>query len=215
MEDFDNIQFNAEKSERVDRFLRKEMSKTEAKAFIADVKTDSELKDYYQRQFNLMRGVKFKQMTEIMQAKEKELSRINSVPEKTGRAIFYRYKWALSTCAVAAALICGVFVWDGSVTKSVGSEMYQQVMRGGDIIDELVEAGKYDEAIVEIDEQLGMTYDLGDDPQAIAAYNQQMNNLKYRKALVYLQKGKKREAKSILKQLGDPRAKETLDKLLW
>lgn len=215
MEEFENIQFNAEMSERVDRFLRKEMSKKEAEAFIAEVKTNPELKDCYQRQFNLMRGVKFKQMTEIMKAKEKELSRIDTVPDGDGKTIFYRYRWAISTCAVAAALICGVFVWDGSVTKSVGSEMYAQVMRGGDTIDELVEAGKYDEAIIKIDAQLETSYELVDDPQAIAAYNQEMNNLKYRKALIYLQMGKKREAKSILKQIDDPRAKETLDKLLW
>lgn len=211
MEEFENIQFDAEISERVDRFLRKEMSKKESDAFISEIKINPELKECYQRQFNLMRGIKFQQMTELMKSKEKKLSRVIQEP----KPLVYRYRYALSACAVAAAMICGVFVWDGTVTKNVGEQMYATVMRGGDSIDTLVMVGKYEDAISQIDEELNKTYDLDDDPQVIASYNKSMNDLKYRKALICLRMGKKRDAKIILKELGDPRSKDVLDKLLW
>ena len=45
MEEIKNITFNDEMSERVDRFLRKEMSEAESRAFVEDVKTNQELKE--------------------------------------------------------------------------------------------------------------------------------------------------------------------------
>ena len=112
-------------------------------------------------------------------------------------------------------MVCGVFVWDNSVTRHVGTEELSVVWKGGDPIDECIDAGEYQKAIELIDEELGKTYELGDDPNAIAAYTQAMNDLKYRKALVYLKMGKKRAAKSILKELNDTRSNTVLDKLLW
>jgi tetratricopeptide (TPR) repeat protein len=215
MEDIKNTAFNEEISERVNRFLRKEMSVAESKAFIEDVKSNPELKECYQRQFNLMRAIKFEKMTEIMKAKEAELSTAKRSRHVDSRPIFARYKYVLSTVAVAAAMVCGVFIWDGSVTKSVGQQMYSVVMRDGSEIDTCVELGDYQKAIELIDEELGKTYELGDDPEALAAYTQEINDLKYRKALVYLKMGKKRSAKAILKELDDERSKEVLDKLLW
>ena len=237
MEDIKNTAFNDEMSERVDRFLRKEMSEAESKAFIEDVKTNPELKECYQRQFNLMRAIKFEKMSEIMKAKEAELSteRPASTPwwktvfapsketslgpaqasESGGAVVLKRFKYAYAVIAVAAAMVCGVFIWDGSVTKSVGQQMYSAVMRDGSEIDKCVESGDYQKAIELIDEELGTNYELRDDPEAIAAYTQEMNDLKFKKALVYLNMGKKRAAKAILKELNDERSKDVLDKLLW
>lgn len=70
MEDIKNMPFNEEMSEMVDRFLRKEMSDTESKAFAEEVETNPELREYYQCQFSLMRGVKIHEMREVMRAKE-------------------------------------------------------------------------------------------------------------------------------------------------
>jgi len=216
MEEFNNTPFNEEMSERVDRFLRKEMSETESSAFINELKTNPELKEYYQRQFNLMRGIKFKQMSEIMKAKEKELSYVKPKPNVAQQPFFVRYKYVLSTVAVAAAMVCGAFIWDGNVTRSVGTqELTSVVWKGYDSIDELIKQEKYDEAIIEIDNELNFEYNLGDDPDALAAHEEAMNELRYKKALVYLAMGKKHKAKQILKQLGDTQSKEVLDKLLW
>lgn len=237
MEEFNNTPFNEEMSERVDRFLRKEMSDAESSAFINELKTNPELKECYQRQFNLMRGIKFKQMSEIMKAKEAELSRIPPKPIPWWKAIFgssespvngpvqadrsggtvvlKKYRYAYAVMAIAAAMVCGVFIWDGSVTRNVGNEMYGVIMRGGDEIDTQVEAGNYQKALELIDEELGKTYELSDDPVANAAYSQAMDDLRYRKALVYLKMGKKRAAKEILRALNDDRSKQVLDKLLW
>ena len=214
MEDIKNIAFNEEMSERVDRFLRKEMSVAESKVFIEDVKSNPELKECYQRQFNLMRAIKIHEMREVMRAKEEELSTNMSTTDRTAN-FFARYRYVMSTVAVAAAMVLGVFVWDDSRTKSVGTDALAVVWKGGDPIDDCIEKGDYQKAIDLIDEELGKTYELGDDPEAIAAYTQAMNDLKYRKALVYLKMGKKRAAKVILKALNDERSKEVLDKLLW
>lgn len=204
MEEFENTTFNKEIAERVDRFLRKEMTEEEALAFVKEVESNPELKEYYQRQFNLMRGVNFQQISKMMKDKETELSHTTPSLIKLFAPI-----------AVAASLVIGVFIWDGNRTTNVGEQMYSQVMRDGNVIDELVSEGKYQEAIDEIDEQLGVNYELVDDPEVIAAYNQSMNDLKYKKALIYLKMGKKKKAKEILHELNDERSREVLDKLLW
>lgn len=203
MEEFENTAFNKEIAERVDRFLRKEMSEEESIAFAEEVKSNPGLKEYYQRQFNLMRGINFEQMQKMMDAKEQQIKNRE------------RFIKLFAPIAVAASLVLGVFIWDGNRTTNVGEEMYSQVLRDSDVIDELVNNGKYQEAIDEIDKQLEIKYDLVDDPDVIAAYNQSMSDLKYKKALIYLKMGKKKKAKEILHELNDERSKEVLDKLLW
>ena len=215
MEEIKNITFNDEMSERVDRFLRKEMSEAESRAFAEEVKTNPELKECYQRQFNLMRAIKFEKMTEIMKEKEVELSTVKSEPGTDRVPFFVRYKYVLSTVAVAAAMVCGLFIWDGSVTKEVGDRMYTQVIRGGeDSIDQLVKEEKYTEALEAIEKELSVETQYIDSAAA-AAHEQEMNALKYRKALIYLKMGKKHEAKKILKKLKDPQSQKVLDELLW
>ena len=214
MEEIKNITFNDEMSERVDRFLRKEMSEAESRAFVEEVKTNPELKECYQRQFNLMRAIKFEKMAEIMKEKEAELSTVKTGTSIDLAAFFAKYKYVLSTVAVAAAMVCGVFIWDGSVTKNVGDMMYSQVLRGGDEIDQLVKEEKYTEALEAIDKELSVELEFVDSAAA-AAHEQAMNELKYRKALIYLKMGKKHQAKKILKKLKDPQSQKVLDELLW
>lgn len=215
MEDIKNMPFNEEMSEMVDRFLRKEMSDTESKAFAEEVETNPELREYYQCQFSLMRGVKIHEMREVMRAKEEKLATNRSTTTVRIANFFAMHRYVMSTVAVAAAMVLGVFVWDDSRTKSVGTDALAVVWKGGDPIDDCIENGDYQKAIELINEGLRKTYELGDDPDAMASYTQAMNDLKYRKALVYLKMGKKRAAKEILKELNDERSKEVLDKLLW
>ncbi len=178
MEEIKNITFNDEMSERVDRFLRKEMSEAESRAFVEEVKTNPELKECYQRQFNLMRAIKFEKMTKIMKEKEEELSTVKSESGTIRVPFFVRYKYVLSTVAVAAAMVCGVFIWDGSVTQSVGDRMYSQVIRGEeDSIDQLVKEEKYAEALDAIDKELSVEIEFVDSAAA-AAHEQGMNALK-------------------------------------
>ena len=112
-------------------------------------------------------------------------------------------------------MLCGVFIWDGSVTRGVGDRMYSQVIRGGeDSIDKLVKEEKYAEALEAIDKELSVETQYVDSAAA-AAHEQEMNALKYRKALIYLKMGKKHQAKKILKKLKDPQSQKVLDELLW
>lgn len=208
MEEFENTTFNKEIAERVDRFLRKEMTEEESLAFIEDVKSNPELKEYYQRQFNLMRGINFEQMQEIMDAKEKELA--------THKPIAISLK---TISFAAAAMFCVVFASDFIVSMRVGSNVLQQelavIHKGDNDIDNLLLEGEYTKALDVIDKELEMEYELVDDQEAIEAYNQSMNDLKYKKALIYLKMGKKKKAKAILKELGDERSKQVLNQLLW
>ena len=87
-------------------------------------------------------------------------------------------------------------------------------MRGGSELDSLVEAKDYKAAIALIDEQLNVDYEI-DDPEAKAAWEEDMKDLQYQKAVILLKDGKKRQAKKILKELNDERSNELLDKLLW
>ena len=54
-----------------------------------------------------------------------------------------------------------------------------------------------------------------DDPEAKAAWEEDMKDLQYQKAVILLKDGKKRQAKKILKALDDEPSRELLDKLLW
>ena len=208
MEEFENTTFNKEIAERVDRFLRKEMTEEESLAFIEEIKSNPELKEYYQRQFNLMRGINFEQMGELMKTKEKE------IVNRTYRTITYKI-----ISFAAAAMLCIVFASDFIVSMRVGSNVLKQelavIQKGDNDIDNLLSEGEYTKALDVIDKELEMEYELGDDQEAIEAYNQSMNDLKYKKALVYLKMGKKKKAKAILKELGDERSKQVLNQLLW
>lgn len=214
MEDIKNTPFNEEMSERVDRFLRKEMSDVESRAFAEEVKANPELREYYQRQFNLMRGVKIHEMRELMRAKEEKLSINRHIVN-----FFVKYRYAISTFAVAAAMVLGVFVWDDSRTRSVGIAECSTIMRGGNQIDELIKDKKYKEALIaiesQIDEQKRIGEELIDDPSVRVAYKQDMEELEYKRAILYLAMGKKHKAKEIIKGLDDDRYKKILQKLLW
>lgn len=219
MEDIKNTTFNEEMSERVDRFLRKEMSEAESLAFMEEVKTSPELREYYQRQFNLMRGIKIHEMRALMRAKEEELATNRSNFRNCLATFSTGYKYVMVS-VVAATLVLGFFIWDRNVTQSVGQQMYfnmmsSDIMRGTNAIDALVQDGEYKKALDLIDEELGTTYELEDDSEALFVYTQEMNDLKYRKALIFLKMGKKRAAKAILKELNDVRSEEVLDQLLW
>lgn len=208
MEEFESTSFNKELAEQVDRFLRKEMSEEESLAFVEEVKSNPALREYYQRHFNLMRGINFEQMEKLMKSKEKELS--------NGRNKTILFK---TFASAAAAMFCIVLASDFFVSMHVGSVVLQQelavVQKGDSDIDSLLLEGKYDIALEEIDKELGIKYELGDDPEAIKAYEQSMNDLKYKKALIYLKQGKKMKAKAILKELDDERANQVLNQLLW
>ncbi|MBR4645523.1 MAG: hypothetical protein IKO75_00210 [Bacteroidales bacterium] len=208
MEEFESTSFNKELAEQVDRFLRKEMSEEESLAFVEEVKSNPALREYYQRHFNLMRGINFEQMEKLMKSKEKELS--------NGRNKTILFK---TISIAAAAMFCIVLASDFFVSMHVGSVVLQQelavVQKGDSDIDSLLLEGKYDIALEEIDKELGIKYELGDDPEAIKAYEQSMNDLKYKKALIYLKQGKKMKAKAILKELDDERANQVLNQLLW
>lgn len=219
MEDIKNVAFNDEMSERVDRFLRKEMSETEALAFTEDVKTNPELKEYYQRQFNLMRGIEFYEMKQLMKKKEADLLTTKETFIICITKLIATYKFAISSVAVAAAMVLGVFVWDDSRTRSVGIAECSTIMRGGNQIDELIKDKKYKEALIaiesQIDEQKRIGEELIDDPSVRVAYKQDMEELEYKRAILYLAMGKKHKAKVIIKGLDDDRYKKILQKLLW
>ena len=211
MEEFDKIYLNEEKSERVDRFLRNELSRKEKDDFLKDLKIDRELMDCYQRQFQLMRGIRFNKALDAIKKKEDELSYVKPAP---ARPVF-QFRLAYASIAVAAALVGGVFIWDGNITRTVGSEYIENTLRSGGAVSSLVACEEYEKAIEEIDHQLSIQYEVSDDPNEVIAYNNAMNDLKFQKAIIYLRMGKKSKAKAILKEINDERSREVLDKLLW
>ena len=211
MEEFDKIYLNEEKSERVDRFLRNELSRKEKEDFLKDLKIDKELMDCYQRQFQLMRGIRFNKALDAIKKKEDELS---YVKPDTARPVF-QFRLAYASMAVAAALVGGVFIWDGNITRTVGSEYIENTLRSAGAVSTLVAGEEYEKAIEEIDHQLSIQYEVSDDPNEVIAYNNAMNDLKFQKAIIYLKMGKKSKAKAILREINDERSREVLDKLLW
>ena len=191
-------------TEAIERYIRKEMSASEAAAFENECAANPVLAYSYRLQESLSREVRLHAAVEMLKNK------------KAGAKVvdFTKILKSVTPVAVAACMVCGCMIWDHNVTVNVGNEAYASVMRGGSELDSLVEAKDYKAAIALIDEQLNVDYEI-DDPEAKAAWEEDMKDLQYQKAVILLKDGKKRQAKKILKALDDEPSRELLDKLLW
>ena len=191
-------------TEAIERYIRKEMSASEAAAFENECAANPVLAYSYRLQESLSREVRLHAAVEMLKNK------------KAGAKVvdFTKILKSVTPVAVAACMVCGCMIWDHNVTVNVGNEAYASVMRGGSELDSLVEAKDYKAAIALIDEQLNVDYEI-DDPEAKAAWEEDMKDLQYQKAVILLKEGKKRQAKKILKALDDEPSRELLDKLLW
>ena len=191
-------------TEAIQRYIRKEMSQSESQALENEVKDDPILAYLLKVQTALSREVRLHSAAEMLKNKKAGARVVN----------FTHILKSVTPIAVAACMVCGCMIWDHSVTVNVGNEAYSSVMRGGSKIDDLITKGNYKEAIKLIDEELNAEVSFID-AESQAVYEQEMDNLRYTKAVVLLKDGKKRQAKKILKVLNDERSNEILDKLLW
>ena len=191
-------------TEAIQRYIRREMSQSESQALENEAKDDPVLAYLLKVQTALSREVRLHSAAEMLKNRKASARVVD----------FTHILKSVTPIAVAACMVCGCMIWDHNVTVNVGNEAYSSVMRGGSEIDNLILQEKYKEAIELIDQELSISYSIVGE-EAIAAYNQEMNNLRYTKAVVLLKDGKKRQAKKILKQLNDERSNELLDKLLW
>ena len=191
-------------TEAIQRYIRREMSQSESQALENEAKDDPILAYLLKLHTALSREVRLHGAAEMLKNKKASARVVD----------FTHILKSVTPIAVAACMVCGCMIWDHNVTVNVGNEAYSSVMRGGSEIDNLIIQEKYKEAIELIDQELSISYSIVGE-EAIAAYNQEMNNLRYTKAVVLLKDGKKRQAKKILKQLNDERSNELLDKLLW
>ena len=191
-------------TEAIQRYIRKEMSQSESQALENEAKDDPILAYLLKVQTALSREVRLHSAAEMLKNRKASARVVD----------FTHILKSVTPIAVAACMVCGCIIWDHNVTVNVGNEAYSSVMRGGSEIDNLILQEKYKEAIELIDQELSISYSIVGE-EAIAAHNQEMNNLRYTKAVVLLKDGKKRQAKKILKQLNDERSNELLDKLLW
>ena len=195
-------------TEAIQRYIRKEMSQSDSQALENEANEDPVLAYLLKVQTALSREVRLHGAAEMLKNKKAGARVIN----------FNKVLKSVTPIAVAACMVCGCMIWDHNVTVNVGNEAFESVMRGSVkgsySVDGLINEGKIEEALAEIDRQLNATYDISD-PEALAAWNEDMSNLKYTRAVLLLKDGKKRQAKKILKQLNDERSNELLDKLLW
>lgn len=191
-------------TEAIERYIRKEMSASESAAFENECASNPVLAYSCRLQESLSREVRLHAAVDMLKKK------------KTGARVidFTKILKSVTPVAVAACMVCGCMIWDHNVTVDVGNAAYESVMRGGSELDSLVEAKDYKAAIALIDEQLNVDYEI-DDPEAKAAWEEDMKDLQYQKAVILLKDGKKRQAKKILKALDDEPSRELLDKLLW
>ena len=191
-------------TEAIERYIRKEMSASEAAAFENECASNPVLAYSFRLQESLSREVRLHAAVDMLRNKKAGARAID----------FTKILKSVTPVAVAACMVCGCMIWDHTVTVNVGNAAYEGVMRGGSELDSLVEAKDYKAAIALINEQLNVDYEI-DDPEAKAAWEEDMKDLKYQKAVILLKDGKKRQAKKILKALDDEPSRELLDKLLW
>ena len=97
---------NKDNSERIERFLREQMTPEESEAFMNDLKKDKELREEAQ-----MMALLIKEMKEE-QAKENEVLRQRVMASKTKSKNIRMIRWAISIAAMIVLLFGAAVLWN-------------------------------------------------------------------------------------------------------
>lgn len=201
---------NKDNSERIERYLREQMSPEENDAFLNDLQNDKELREEAQMMALMIQGMKEEQARQDAETKEKVLAANNSV--KRPAALIRRLRWPLSIAAMFVLIFGAVLLWNNkqSDTEALFNEYYepytvQGSSRGGD--------SEVEKELATVFNQLGMAEDVTpiidklqtiyDSIDSEYEYSLYADYITWYLALAYLKDDKPEKAKELLKQLAE------------
>ena len=199
---------NKDNSERIERFLREQMSPEENDAFLNDLKNDKDLREEAQMMALMIKEMKEEQikqsekLTEDVLAEEKQAKKAR---------IISMVRWPLSIAAMFILIFGATLLWNRqSDTDSLFSQYYspyslQGESRGGDSDVEKELAILFNQVGTEKDlstviDKLQKIYDSIDSEYEYSLYT---NDIAWYLALAYLKEGNTEKAKELLKPLAE------------
>lgn len=197
---------NKDNSERIERFLREQMSQEENEAFFNDLKSDKDLRDEAQMMALMIKEMKEEQarqaekLTEDVLAEEKNVKKAKTIS---------MLRWPLSIAAMFILIFGATLLWnrqsdtDALFTEYYSSYTLQGESRGGDseVEKELAmlfnQVGTEKEISTVID-KLQKIYDSVNSEYEYSLY---ADDIAWYLALAYLKDNKPGKAKELLKPL--------------
>lgn len=212
---------NKDNSERIERFLREQMSPEENDAFLNDLKNDKDLREEAQMMALMIKEMKEKQikqsekLTEDVLAEEKQAKKAR---------IISMVRWPLSIAAMFILIFGATLLWnrqsdtDALFTEYYSSYTLQGESRGGDSEVEKELAVLFNQVGTEKDistviDKLQKIYDSVDSEYEYSLYT---DDIAWYLALAYLKVDKPKKSRELLKPLaekGSDKASELLDEI--
>ena len=199
---------NKDNSERIERFLREQMSPEENDAFLNDLKNDKDLREEAQMMALMIKEMKEEQikqsekLTEDVLAEEKQAKKAR---------IISMVRWPLSIAAMFILIFGATLLWnrqsdtDALFTEYYSSYTLQGESRGGDSEVEKELAVLFNQVGTEKDistviDKLQKIYDSVDSEYEYSLY---ADDIAWYLALAYLKVDKPEKSKELLKPLAD------------
>ena len=212
---------NKDNSERIERFLREQMTPEESEAFMNDLKKDKELREEAQ-----MMALLIKEMKEE-QAKEDEVLRQRVMASKTKSKNIRMIRWAISIAAMIVLLFGAAVLWNRQTASDPLFAQYYASYdtgreRGGDdaVKNELAELFNKIESekdVTPIIARLQTIYDkIKSNDEHYSEYSYYENDIAWYLALAYIKDhnfGKAEELLEPLKERDDSAATGLLEAL--
>ena len=199
---------NKDNSERIERFLREQMSPEENDAFLNDLKNDKDLREEAQMMALMIKEMKEEQikqsekLTEDVLAEEKQAKKAR---------IISMVRWPLSIAAMFILIFGATLLWnrqsdtDALFTEYYSSYTLQGESRGGDSEVEKELAMLFNQVGTEKDistviDKLQKIYDSVDSEYEYSLYT---DDIAWYLALAYLKVDKPEKSKELLKPLAE------------
>lgn len=199
---------NKDNSERIERFLREQMSPEENDAFLNDLKNDKDLREEAQMMALMIKEMKEEQikqsekLTEDVLAEEKQAKKAR---------IISMVRWPLSIAAMFILIFGATLLWnrqsdtDALFTEYYSSYTLQGESRGGDSEVEKELAVLFNQVGTEKDistviDKLQKIYDSVDSEYEYSLYT---DDIAWYLALAYLKVDKPEKSKKLLKPLAE------------
>lgn len=206
---------NKDNSERIERYLREQMSPEENDAFLNDLQNDKELREEAQMMALMIQGMKEEQARQDAATTDKVLATDKSA--KKPAAIIRRLRWPLSIAAMFILVFGASLLWNRqSDTQSDTDKLFNKYYSSYTIDHGPIKGGdnsNVEKELAELFNQIGTAKDVApiidklqiiyDSIDSEYEYSLYADDITWYLALAYLKDDKPEKAKGLLQSLID------------
>jgi hypothetical protein len=217
---------NKNNSERIERYLREQMSPEENDAFLNELQNDKELREEAQMMALMIQGMKEERARQDAEVTEKAIA-ANELVKKPA-AMIRRLRWPLSIAAMFVLIFGTALLWNNrqSDTKALFNDYYEPYTVQGTPRSPFGTDSEVKEKLVTLFNQVGTAEDISPVIKELQAiydsidseyeYSIYVDDVAWYLALAYLKDNKLEKAKELLKPLadnGNEKAKKLMEKI--